>query len=102
MRDRVTDVNRPVRVLAVVDYYLPGYKGGGPAVSVSRLTKQVSGTFESYIFTRDRDLTETEPYAGVEIGEWNGRPEGWVYYAPPKEIGMGGLLKAIESSQPDV
>lgn len=102
MRKLKLEPKRAVRVLAVVDYYLPGYKGGGPAVSVSRLASQIASDFESFIFTRDRDLREPAAYDSVEVGDWNERPEGWVYYAPPKEVNVAGLLKAIETVQPDV
>jgi hypothetical protein len=49
------------RVMALVDYYLPGFKGGGPAVSVSRLAMATREDVETFVFTRDRDLATHNP-----------------------------------------
>ncbi len=93
--------DRP-RVLVVADYYLPGFKGGGPIVSVSRFVQKLSKNIDSYVFTRDRDLGDLRPYDGETVGEWCRKEDVSVYYAPPSEIGIVGLLRAIKEIQPHV
>ena len=90
------------KVLAVVDYYLPGYKGGGPAVSVSRLIKCLGDECDFSVFTRDRDLGDEKPYQDIEPNRWTKKDDVQVFYASPKKLNLFGLMKAIRESQPDV
>lgn len=91
-----------LRVLAFVDYYLPGFKGGGPAVSVSRLIENVSGQADCFVYTRDRDLGEAEPYAEVPANQWFDRDGVGYFYARPDSLGSKALLAAIRKVRPDV
>ena len=90
------------KVLAVVDYYLPGYKGGGPAVSVSRLINCLGNDVDFKVFTRDRDLGDQNPYNDIEPNSWTTKDDTQIFYASPKKLNMMGLLKAIRDANPDV
>lgn len=90
------------KVLAVVDYYLPGYKGGGPILSVSRMVKALGSSVDFCVFTRDRDLGDTSPYDGIRADDWNLTLGAPVYYASPKNVSRAGMLKAISDCNPDV
>lgn len=91
---------KKLRVMAFVDYYLPGFKGGGPLVSVSRLIAQTSGTTDYWVYTRDRDLGDTQAYAGATIDSWSPRDGVNVFYA--SRIGLGSIRRAIRECSPDV
>ena len=95
-------MSQKLKVLAVVDYYLPGYKGGGPAVSVSRIVGCLSQEIDFSVYTRDRDLGESQPYTSVRSGEWNDRHGINVFYARPKDINVLALLRAIRETKPDI
>ena len=95
-------LTKRTKILAFVDYYLPGYKGGGPAVSVSRRAALHAGRSEFMIFTRDRDLGSESPYDSVRAGEWNERDEARVFYARPDELGVFQVLWVLRSVRPDV
>jgi glycosyltransferase involved in cell wall biosynthesis len=56
------------RVLAFIDSYLPGEKGGGPIQSLESLVRGVGSEFIFTIVTRDRDLGDSRPYDGVKNG----------------------------------
>jgi glycosyltransferase involved in cell wall biosynthesis len=99
-RDAFHRQERKTRVLAFVDYYLPGFKGGGPAVSVSRLALDMAGEVDFMVYTRDRDLGDTGPYACAMRGTWVARPEAHVWYA--KKVGAASVLRAIREARPDV
>ncbi|MCF6241321.1 MAG: glycosyltransferase [Bacteroidales bacterium] len=58
------------KILVFIDWFLPGYKAGGPIRSVANLTAHLSDEFEFYIITRDTDYLETEPYASVKSNQW--------------------------------
>ena len=94
--------SKKLKVLAVVDYYLPGYKGGGPAVSVSRIVGCLNGEFDFCVFTRDRDLGDTKPYDGIQSNAWTQKDGVNLYYAKPKRLNMFGIWQVIRETKPDV
>ena len=61
--------HRPV-ILATIDYYLPGYKGGGPLQALANMVSRLGDTWEFKIVTRDRDLGDASAYPGVPEGCW--------------------------------
>ncbi|HVT13173.1 MAG TPA: glycosyltransferase [Fimbriimonadaceae bacterium] len=91
-----------LRVLAFADYYLPGFKGGGPARSISRIVAGLSEEIEFAVFTRDRDLGEETPYSDVAIGEWSEREGVRYFYARPDQLKARSILAAIREVNPDV
>jgi glycosyltransferase involved in cell wall biosynthesis len=58
------------KILVLVDWYLPGYKAGGPIRSVANIVNSLSGEFDFSIVTRNTDYLETEPYRGIESDKW--------------------------------
>ena len=54
-------------ILCFVDYYLPGYKAGGPIQSIANLVENLGDEFEFYIICNDRDQLDRQPYANVPI-----------------------------------
>ena len=52
------------RVLVFMDYYLPGFKAGGPIPSVSRII-EMADQCEFRVVARDRDLGDSEPFSVV-------------------------------------
>ena len=97
----MTEVN-DMKVLAVVDYYLPGYKGGGPAVSVSRIVDCLKRDLEFSVFTRDRDLGDERPYSGIRQNQWIEEEGVKMFYSSPKNLNAIGLRKAIRDIDPDI
>lgn len=91
-----------MKVLVFVDYYLPGFKGGGPVHSVSRLVKTLSGNVDFFVFTRDRDLGDAAAYSGVTVGDWARHNGVATFYAEPDQINSRTILAAIRDVQPDV
>lgn len=61
----------PVAVLA--DYWRPGWRAGGPIVSLTRLVDMTKCTTE--VLTRTHDLGDSTPYAGITPNEWVTRPD---------------------------
>jgi glycosyltransferase involved in cell wall biosynthesis len=84
-----------MNVLCVTDYFLPGYKGGGPITTLANMRKQMGAEVALSIFTRDRDLGASEPYPHIETNSWIDTPDGAVFYATPDAFGPGGLRKAL-------
>lgn len=90
-----------MRALVFVDYYLPSFKAGGPVKSVSQLISRLSGEIEFFVFTRDRDLGDFEPFSQVPVDRWiEGNPS--IFYASPAGLNLAGIMAAIRSVRPDV
>jgi len=68
------------KVLVLINYYLPGFKAGGPIRSVSNMVERFQNEFEFWIFTRDRDLGDEAPYEDVSLKVWNHVGNQNVYY----------------------
>lgn len=68
------------RLLIFTDYYLPGFKGGGPVKSISLLVNNLKKEFDIYVYTRDKDLGSSDSYEGVNPGEWNHHEQYKVFY----------------------
>ena len=58
------------RILVLVDWYVPGYKAGGPIRSVANIVDRLSDEFCFSVVTRDTDYLETTSYSGIESNKW--------------------------------
>ncbi|HJP60776.1 MAG TPA: glycosyltransferase, partial [Gemmatimonadaceae bacterium] len=58
-----------MRILCFADYYLPGFKAGGPIRALSNLVDALAGDIEFHIVTREYDLGG-ERYVDVQRGRW--------------------------------
>ncbi len=68
------------KILIFIDWFLPGYKAGGPIRSVANITERLSAFYDFYIVTRDRDKGDTAPYNGIEQGIWVKKDQYTVMY----------------------
>ncbi|OWY14209.1 hypothetical protein B6V73_16565 [Thioclava sp. JM3] len=88
-------MNPPPIVLCVTDYFLPGYRGGGPVTTLANMRLQLASKVTLAIFTRDRDLGAASGYEGVVTEQWTDTTHGPVYYASPNAFGPRGLRRAM-------
>lgn len=91
-----------VRVAALVDYYLPGYKAGGAIRTVAEMAAQLADELDFHVVTRDRDFTDTAPYPQAVRGGWSAAGETAVRYLAPDERGMRTVARAVHEARPDV
>lgn len=90
------------KILIVVDYYLPGYRAGGPVQSITNLTEWLGDQFQFFIFTRDRDVGDGESYPGVSVNDWNIVGDTKVFYCRPFSFHYGKLRQVITDVDPDI
>jgi glycosyltransferase involved in cell wall biosynthesis len=90
------------RILTFADYYLPGYRAGGPVRTLANMTDQLGREFSFLVVTRDRDLGEDRPYAGIEPGRWQRVGNADVLYLPPDGLGLRGVRGVIRATEHDV
>jgi len=58
------------KILITIDWFLPGYKAGGPVSSVANLISHLKSDFQFYIITRNTDYLENTPYQNITADKW--------------------------------
>ncbi|MFM7726721.1 MAG: hypothetical protein ACKO7B_08465, partial [Flavobacteriales bacterium] len=73
------------KILVFADWFLPGYKAGGPIRSVANLVQTLDVDF--WIVTRITDHQSNEPYTGIVAGSWSiHRPNVQVCYMHEHDV----------------
>ena len=88
-----------MKILTVLDHYLPGYKAGGSVRSVSNIVDLLGEDYEFLILTRDRDIGEKKSYENVKARTWHRRSNALVRYLNTTEstfLGLRGILSDVE------
>lgn len=91
------------KVLIFIDWYLPGYKAGGPVQSVANLTAHLKNEFDFLVVTRDTDYTETQKLSGIKSNQWNNLNEYTkVFYFSEDQLNYPNIKKLIRETEFDV
>ncbi|MCS6882524.1 MAG: glycosyltransferase [Oscillochloridaceae bacterium] len=90
------------RILIVLEYYLPGFKSGGPIRSIANLVERLGDQFDFYILARDRDAGDRQPYPDVQCNAWVQVGKGKVYYASPDRLSFRHLLALVGEVRPAI
>jgi glycosyltransferase involved in cell wall biosynthesis len=89
-------------VLVCADYFVPGYKAGGPIRTLANMIEQLGDEFCFKIVTRDRDLGDTEPYPNIVINEWQPVSKAEVFYLAPDKLKLKPLRCLFFSTRFDL
>lgn len=77
------------KILVFIDWFLPGYKAGGPVRSMANMVDHLSDRFDFYIVTRNTEYLEIEPYRGIQSNVWvDFQPGVKVYYVSADKEGL--------------
>jgi glycosyltransferase involved in cell wall biosynthesis len=90
------------RVLSLVDYYLPGYRAGGPLRTLGNVAAHLGAEFRFTMVTRDRDLGDAAPYPGLPPDGRRTVGGARVVYLPPGARGMRALERVVRAERPEV
>lgn len=90
------------KIFVLIDFYLPGYKAGGPLRTISNMVEKLGDRFEFLILTRDRDVEDTVPYPRVKVNNWNQVGKARVYYASVDSWSLSTISRLIKNESPDV
>lgn len=88
-------------ILIFNEYYLPGYKAGGPIRSISNLVSWLGDEFVFKIITKDRDSFEEQAYEGIKVNDWNRVEQAVAYYMRKEGIGMNHIFKLLKNTEYD-
>jgi glycosyltransferase involved in cell wall biosynthesis len=89
-------------VITLVDYYLPGYKAGGPIQSLANMVDRLGDEFQFKIVTANRDFDDIKPYPGIKANNWNRVGNADVFYMSQKKRSLRGFKKILCSTEYDV
>jgi glycosyltransferase involved in cell wall biosynthesis len=90
------------RILVLLDYYLPGFKAGGPVRSIANLVDALGDELDFRIITRDRDAGDAERYPGIRPGAWQPCGKASVCYLAPEQMTSRTLAHLIRATPHDV
>ena len=88
-------------VLALVGFYPPAYRAGGPPRTVPRIVDELSDEFQFLVITRDSDLGISTRLAGIVANRWVSYGGARCLYLSTRRRLMGGLIASVRRSQHD-
>lgn len=92
---------KPV-ILLFIDWYVPGYKAGGPIRSCANMISALKDEYDFKVVTRDSDYTEENKYPGIISDQWTTGPYGEsVYYFSAAKLNRKNLRSMIQSVEYD-
>ena len=89
-------------ILILSDWFLPGFKAGGPIQSIATLTAHLQHEFNFKIITTDRDFKSDTPYTSIEINKWTNFKGREVFYVSPENVNEHFLIELIKHTAHDV
>jgi glycosyltransferase involved in cell wall biosynthesis len=90
------------KILVFIDWYLPGYKAGGPIRSCANLVQHLGTEFDISIVTRNTDYTESVSYSGIISDEWNLQADGSrIYYFSDANLQGKNIRHLISATEYD-
>lgn len=90
-----------MKVLTFMDWYLPGFKAGGPVRTVANMVARLTGEIHFWVVTRDRDQGDAGPYIGIRPGAWNEVGGAWVRYLSPGDRGIAAIARLCRETEHD-
>ncbi len=85
-------------ILIFIDWYLPGYKAGGPIRSCANLIAHLKEDFSFSVVTRDSDYMTDVPYLNIKSNEWNILSDGTrVFYFSENQLTKKNIYLILEN-----
>jgi len=89
-------------VLVFNKFYLPGYKAGGPILSLANIISALGDEVCFRVVTTDRDSGDVVRFPGVEVYEWTRVGKADVYYVPFSDFSFMKMVRLIREVSPDI
>jgi glycosyltransferase involved in cell wall biosynthesis len=96
-------MNQRKKLMILIEWFTPGYKGGGPIQSCLNIALALKDDYDVYVLTTDTDHGELKPYYGIQKDKWirNADLGIQVYYINKQSISLSQVAKEIKSIAPD-
>ena len=92
--------HNPKKIMVFVDWFTPGYKGGGPIQSCRNFTEALKEDFDIYLVTSDRDLGDAAPYPALALNTWIQKDGVQIYYATLEKLTLATLRGLVIEVKP--
>jgi len=90
------------KIFLFTDWYLPGYKAGGPIQACRNIVEALKDLYEFFIFTSDRDLGDRAPYENIRADQWVPElPTVNIWYASPSFVTLRNLRGLLNQVKPE-
>ncbi len=90
------------KILVFVDWFHPGFKGGGPIQSCYNLVLALSGSHDISVVTRDSDMGEADAYPYIKPDIWTEHPNGFrINYLSKAHMNFNNIRRLILETLPD-
>jgi glycosyltransferase involved in cell wall biosynthesis len=89
-------------ILVLTDYYLPGFKGGGPIRTIANMVEALGNEMNFKILALDRDLGCNEQYLGIHLDNWQPVEKAEVYYIAPNKLNWLFIRHIIMNTNYDI
>lgn len=90
------------RIIVFVDYFLPGFRAGGPIRTIANMIAHLGDAFAFRVVARDRDLGDEAPYPSVQVDRWSAVGNAEVFYASPAAARPTGLVRLLRQTPHDL
>ena len=90
------------KVLVFCDWFVPGYKAGGPIRSVYNIVEGLKNEVDFWVVTRDTDLGESESYHDIQSDVWTDGAGYHVCYLSKQRQRLKRFLAIIREKNWDV
>ncbi len=92
-------MNPKKHILIFSDWYLPGYKAGGPIQSCANLVDRLKTVYNFSIVCKDTDFGETQSYIGITSNEWTQVEEGIrIFYISVDKLNASTIKKLLQGN----
>lgn len=89
------------RILIFIDWFLPGFKAGGPIQSVVNLINQLGDEVDIDVVTSDRDLGGIAAYPDLKFNQWLERENYRIIYLDETNQNVKRYLEFLKKSTYD-
>ncbi|MES2838124.1 MAG: glycosyltransferase [Bacteroidota bacterium] len=91
-----------IKVLVFIDWFLPGFKAGGPTRSLANMIDFLHDEIDFYVVTRSTDYLQAESYKNVEVNKWTKNCNSNIYYISPDNLSYSTIKNIIKSTDCDM
>lgn len=90
------------KILTFIDWFLPGYKAGGPIRSMANIVLSLGDEYDYFIVTRNTDLAERQAYDEVEPNQWLELHGAHVYYLSADQYSVKKIRQLMDEREYDM
>jgi glycosyltransferase involved in cell wall biosynthesis len=90
------------KILVFIDWYLPGYKAGGPIQSCANIIAHLSDFYNFSVVTGDTDYTNHVPYPKIVTNSWTKHEGTRVFYFSKQYLKWKNMLAILKTEEYDI